>query len=102
MKNIQKQESWVSKKLKDPKFKEQVEEEYAKISIGEELLQLRLQADLTQSELAKKVGTTGSAISRYENATYDRYELRTIKQIVKACGGKLKLIFEGPLERHPA
>lgn len=88
--------SWLTKKLKDPGFKEGFEEEYERISIGEQLLGLRQEAHLTQAELAKKAGTTGSAISRYENFTYNRYELKTIHKIVNACGGKLRLVFERP------
>ncbi|MBH1989323.1 MAG: helix-turn-helix transcriptional regulator [Myxococcaceae bacterium] len=61
---------------------------------GEQLLGLRQEARLTQIELAKKVGTTGSAISRYENFACNRYELNTIHKIVKACGGKMRLVFE--------
>lgn len=60
-------------------------------TIGEQLLKLRLQADMTQAEVAKKVGTTASAISRYENAEYDRYELQTLRKIVEACGGVLRV-----------
>ena len=66
-------------------------EESYKLSIAEQLVKLRLQANLTQEELAKKVGTTSSAISRYESASYDRYELKTIKKIVDACGGVLQM-----------
>ena len=47
---------------------------------------------MTQAAVAKKVGTTASAISRYENAEYDRYELQTLRNIVEACGGKLDII----------
>lgn len=88
--------SWVEKKLKDPVFQQGFEKEYGKISIGEQLLELRREAHLTQAELAQKAGTTGSAISRYENSAYNRYELQTIQKIVKACGGTLRLIFEKP------
>ncbi|OGQ18450.1 MAG: hypothetical protein A3B70_01215 [Deltaproteobacteria bacterium RIFCSPHIGHO2_02_FULL_40_11] len=86
--------SWVQEKLVNPKFKKAFEEEYEKLSIGEQLAKLRLQAGLTQAEVAKKVKTTASAISRYENGEYDRYELRTLQKIVAACGGKLKIIFD--------
>lgn len=55
---------------------------------------MRLNAGLTQAQVAKKIGTTASAISRYENAKYDRYELRTLKRIVEACGGKLRIVME--------
>ncbi|MBL4819083.1 MAG: helix-turn-helix domain-containing protein [Deltaproteobacteria bacterium] len=86
--------SWIDKKLKDSQFRQDVEEEYRKLSIGEQLLHLRQAAHLTQAQVAEKVGTTGSAISRYENASYSRYELNTVRKIVEACGGHLKLIFD--------
>ncbi len=73
--NAQKQTGWLEKKLTNPKFRKAFREEYEKLSIEEQLLKLRLQADMTQAEVAKKVGTTASAISRYENAEYDRYEV---------------------------
>ena len=93
-----KPKSWIEKKLSDPKFKKAFTEEYERLSIGEQLIRIRLAANLTQAELAKKVGTTASAISRYENAEYDRYELRTLHRIVEACGGRLRLKMELPGE----
>lgn len=90
----QKPKSWLEKKFENRKFREAFEEEYEKLSIGEQLLKMRQSAGLTQAALAKKVGTTASAISRYENAEYDRYELKTLKKITLACGGKFKLILE--------
>ena len=66
-------------------------EESHKLSIAEQLIKLRLDADLTQAELARKIGTTASAISRYENVGYEKYELNTIRKIVDACGGELQI-----------
>jgi len=87
-----KEKSWLDKKLADKKFKRGFMEEYVKVSIGEQLAALRQKANMTQAAVAKKVGTTASAISRYENAEYDRYELQTLRKIVEACGGKLDII----------
>lgn len=87
-----KEKSWLDKKLADKKFKKGFMEEYVKVSIGEQLAALRQKANMTQAAVAKKVGTTASAISRYENAEYDRYELQTLRKIVEACGGKLDII----------
>lgn len=87
-----KEKSWVEKKLTDTKFRKGFEDDYAKLSIGEQLAALRLNADMTQAEVAKKVGTTASAISRYESAEYDRYELQTLRKIVEACGGKIDIV----------
>ena len=92
--------SWVEKKLANPKFKESFQLEYEKISIGEQLTILRTEAHLTQAAVAKKVGTTASAISRYESAEYDRYELRTLQKIVRACGGIMHIVMEPASQKH--
>lgn len=102
MKEARKLRSWVDKKLENPRFRKTFEEEYEKLSLGEQLVRMRLAAGLTQSELAKKIGTTASAISRYESAEYDRYELRTLRRIAAACGGKLQLTLEPPPKRDRA
>ena len=96
MRKTAKTKGWLEKKLKNPKFRKGFEEEFEKLSIGEQLVRLRLQSNLTQAQVAKRVGTTASAISRYENAEYDRYEIQTLHKIVEACGGHLKLVMEGP------
>jgi predicted transcriptional regulator len=87
-----KETSWMDKKLVDKKFKKGLMAEYVKVSIGEQLAALRQSANMTQAAVAKKVGTTASAISRYENSEYDRYELQTLRKIVEACGGRIDII----------
>ncbi len=87
-----KHKSWIEKKLKNRNFKKKFKEEIQQLSIAEQLAKLRLESGLTQAQLAKKVGTTASAISRYENAEYDRYEMKTIRKIVEACGGELQIL----------
>ena len=95
---------WLDRKLASRKFRKGFEEESQKLAIGEQLSQLRQQAGLTQAQVAKRIGTTASAISRYENAEYDRYELRTLQKIVRACGGRLELTLEaaGPNRNRAA
>jgi DNA-binding XRE family transcriptional regulator len=92
--STRKKTSWIDKKLADPKFKAGFELEYEKISIGEQLAKLRTMAHLTQAAVAKKVGTTASAISRYESADYNRYELQTLQKIVAACGGVMHIVMQ--------
>ncbi len=93
---------WLNKKLTDPKFRKGFEEEAQKLAIGEQLFRLRQEAGLTQAQVAKRIGTTASAISRYENAEYDRYELRTLEKIVRACGGRLDITMESGPNTHRA
>jgi transcriptional regulator with XRE-family HTH domain len=52
---------------------------------------MREDARLTQTELAKKVGTTQSAIARLENAEYTGHSLTMLERIAAACGVALKL-----------
>lgn len=96
MRKTAKTQGWFEEKLKNSKFRKGFEEELEKLSIGEQLVRLRLQSNLTQAQVAKRDGTTATAISRYENAEYDRYEIQTLRKIVEACGCQLKLVMEGP------
>lgn len=94
-------DSWLNKKLESPDFKAGFELEYEKISIGEQLSNLRHLANLTQAAVAERVGTTASAISRYESAEYERYELKTLQKIVTACGGVMHIVMQ-PAKKHAA
>lgn len=93
---------WLQKKLANPTFRKGFEEESRKLAIGEQLSRLRQEAGLTQAQVAKRIGTTASAISRYENAEYDRYELRTLQKIVDACGGRLDITMKPGPNTHRA
>lgn len=101
-KGVSARKGWLDRKLASPKFRKGFEEEALKLAIGEQLSQLRQEAGLTQAQVAKRIGTTASAISRYENADYDRYELRTLRKIVRACGGRLVIALEPDPKTHRA
>jgi DNA-binding XRE family transcriptional regulator len=53
--------------------------------------EMREEASLTQVELARKVGTTQSAIARLEDAEYTAHSLPMLERIAVACGMNLKL-----------
>ena len=55
------------------------------------LREMREDADLTQSELARKIGTTQSVIARLEDAEYAGHSLTMLERIATACGVALKL-----------
>lgn len=50
----------------------------------------RHSAALTQRELAERIGTTQSAVSRWERG-HDEPRLTTLREIVRACGFRLEL-----------
>jgi ribosome-binding protein aMBF1 (putative translation factor) len=53
--------------------------------------EMRDDADLTQAELAKRVGTTQSVIARLEDAEYTGHSLSMLERIARVCGVALKL-----------
>ena len=57
---------------------------------------------MTQSQLASRVGTARSQISRYENGDV-LPSLETLRRLVKGCGLELGLrLFNADLEEHDA
>ena len=53
--------------------------------------EMRGDADMTQAELARKIGTTQSVIARLEDAEYTGHSLVMLERIASACGVNLKL-----------
>jgi DNA-binding Xre family transcriptional regulator len=73
------------------KKREELEAGYENFKIGVLLHQARLEKGLTQEELAAKVGTTKSYISKIEN-NIKEVRLSTLQKIVElGLGGQLNL-----------
>ncbi len=53
--------------------------------------EMREDSDLTQTELARKIGTTQSVIARLEDAEYTGHSLPLLERIAAACGVNLML-----------
>ena len=76
---------------KGTKKRDKLEEGYDAFMIGTLILEARKEKGLTQSELAKKVGTTKSYISKIENNVKE-VRLSTLQKIIElGLGGKLEL-----------
>ena len=78
------------RKSKSPKFAQNYEKGYEQFKIGVLLKQARLDAGLTQEQLANKLQTGKSAISRIENHAED-IRLSTLINYAQALGKSLKL-----------
>ncbi len=73
------------------KKREELEQGYENFKIGALLHQARLQKGMTQEELASKVGTTKSYISKIENNTKEA-RISTLQKIIElGLGGHLEL-----------
>ena len=79
------------RKARDPEFAENYETGYLEFKIGVLLRQAREKAGLTQAEVAQKLNTKKSAISRIENHAED-VKLSTLGKYAKALGKKLYLL----------
>lgn len=75
---------------KSPQFAKDFERGYEQFKIGAMLKQARLDAGLTQEEVAKKLKTQKSAISRIENHAED-IRLSTLESFAEAVGKHLRL-----------
>ena len=78
------------RKVKDATFAEGYESGYSDLKLGVMLRQARESAGFTQEELAKKLKTKKSAISRIENHAED-IRLSTLEKVAEALGKTLKL-----------
>ncbi|MGH7740619.1 MAG: helix-turn-helix domain-containing protein [Candidatus Eiseniibacteriota bacterium] len=61
--------------------------------IAEEIYALRTRARLTQKQLAARVGTTDSVISRLEDADYRGHSLRMLHRIAAALNRRVEVRF---------
>lgn len=77
---------------KGTESREHFEEEYEVFKIGVLIQEARKKKNLTQAELAKKVGTTKNYISRIENDASD-IRFSTLLRIVEGLGGQIKFSF---------
>ena len=78
------------RKKNDPLFANGFESGYEQFKIGVMLKIAREEAGLTQEQLAKKLQTKKSAISRIENHAED-IKLSTLEKFAQALGKKLLL-----------
>jgi DNA-binding Xre family transcriptional regulator len=73
------------------KNRDELEEGYEEFKLGAMLLEARIEKGLTQEELAAKVGTTKSYISKIEN-NIKEVRFSTLKKIIElGLDGQLEL-----------
>ena len=76
--------------LKNPKFKKAYDELEPEYAIIRAILKKRIESKMSQKDLAKKLGTGQSAISRLESGTYNP-TLSFLKKLSSTLGGKLEI-----------
>ena len=72
---------------------QEYQEEAVNAEIARKIFELRARAGLTQQQLAAKVGTSKSAISRLEDADYEGHSLTMLKRIAEALDKRVEVRF---------
>ena len=90
---MRKNKTYLDRLMQNKEFRDRFNEEYQNVCIGDRIAKARYKAKLTQEDLAKRIKTTKSAISRYENANYQGYSIKLLNRIAKACDAELKIDF---------
>ena len=79
--------------MKEPGFKEGYEALEEEFSLASLLIEARTRSNLTQAELAERMGTSQSTIARLESGKA-KPTLSTLRKLAKATGTRLKITFE--------
>ncbi len=80
------------KLLKDPEFKREYDALEPEYALAEQLIRKRLEKKLSQKQLADRVGTKQSAISRLESGAYNP-SVAFLKRLAGALNTNLEIRF---------
>jgi ribosome-binding protein aMBF1 (putative translation factor) len=76
---------------KDPVLRAAIRAHKVNVLVSEMIYAARTAAGLSQAQLARRVGTTQSVISRLEDADYEGYSLTTLQRIAEALGQQVEV-----------
>jgi DNA-binding XRE family transcriptional regulator len=71
----------------------ELEEARASAEVARKVYELRTTAKLTQKQLAERVGTTASVISRLEDDDYEGHSLAMLRRIASALNKRVEIRF---------
>lgn len=84
---------YLNEELKDKEFRKFYEEEGRNLEIGYKIARLRQKFGLTQKQLAEKIKTSQTVVSRLESGDYWQCSLRTLEKIALVTGTHLDIRF---------
>jgi DNA-binding XRE family transcriptional regulator len=80
---------------RDPQLRARIDAAVARATIGVLVKRARTVCGLTQTQLAKRAGTTQAVIARIEGGKAFTASLDLLDRIARALGGRLSVEFEG-------
>ena len=85
----------------DPIAQEEFEQELVNIEAAQLIYDMRTKVGLSQRDLARKVGTSASAINRLESDDYQGHTVAMVRRIALALNRKLELRAV-PIKKRPS
>lgn len=86
-------DTYKQKLLKDPEFKKLYEDSRPESEIAKAIIRARIENKITQKELAKRMNTTQSVISRLEQGTTSP-SIALLKKVAAALNTTLQVHFK--------
>ena len=77
----------------DPEIRAKIDQEVINLRIAHDIRELRTKAGISQAELANRIGTTQSVISRLEDAEYGGHSLPMLQRIAAALDRSIEVRF---------
>jgi len=81
-------------RLSDPELATEFEIARDRAYLGLKIARLRAARGMSQAQLASRLNTSQSVISRYESADYTNYNLETLRRLADALGAELTVDLE--------
>ncbi len=93
-------EKHLKEELKNEAFKKAYEMECVKVALAQEIAELREDEELTQVELAKRLGVSQQFISQIETAAERNLTIETLIKIATSLGRGINISFPKLSKHH--
>lgn len=77
--------------LEDPEVRKEYDALGPEFQIAAEIIKARMKAKMTQAELAERIGTKPTAVSRLESPNYGKVSISTLRKVANALGCELQV-----------
>ena len=86
-------QKYLKKQMQDPAFRKEFEETREEFNLARAIIAARIEAGLTQKELAERSGIRQSNISRIENGMCSP-TVATLQALAKGLGREIRISFQ--------
>lgn len=86
----------------DADLEELIAQESVNAEVAQLIYEARIEAGLTQTELAERIGSKQPVIARLEDADYAGHSLSMLQRIARALDKKIEISFVAPEKKKQA